>query len=317
MHASAPQTADRPEPQLPAAADCVPNSARTGEWVIIQRNPRSGAGAARRALRHLVRGLHVAGYRVQMFRDRDRMRRWLERCEDRTQIRCLVAAGGDGTVADVINRFPGWPVAILPAGTENLLARHFQIPKDGRAVARLIVNGRRKVLDVCSLEGRRFVLMASAGVDARIVHEVHARRSGHITRFSYVKPIWNSLQNYPYPQLRVWLDDASEPLEARELLVSNLPAYALGLKFAADADGSDGLLNVRLLRYGSAFQMVRYLYNVIVGKLENLPDVVSTTARRIRIEADAPVPVQIDGDPAGETPAEIRILPAALTLFIP
>lgn len=286
-------------------------------FVVIQRNPRSGAGSPRRRLLELICTLRGAGFAVRMFRDRDRMRRWLENPQHRSRLCCLVAAGGDGTVADLFNHYPGVPLAILPSGTENLLARYLGIPKCGHAVGQLIVAGQTRTFDLCEMGGRRFALMASAGFDAAVVHQLHASRKGHITHLSYFQPIWRVLRTYGYPELHVWVDEATQPIPARFVVICNLPAYALKLKFAGAADGSDGRLEVRLFQRGSAFQMLRYLFKVFCGKHEQLPDVVCLSGRRIRLQAVVPVPVQTDGDPAGTTPVEISLLPAALTLFVP
>ena len=286
-------------------------------YVVIQRNPRSGAGSPKRRLLELITELRRSGFRVRMFRHRDRLREWIEKPQHRAALKCLVAAGGDGTVADLFNRFPGVPLAVLPSGTENLLAKYLGIPKCGVTVARMIVNGESKTFDLCQMGERRFAIMASIGFDAAVVHQLHAARHGHITHFSYFQPIWQTLRTYAYPELRVWVDDAAEPVSARMAVICNLPAYALGMKFAASADGSDGSLEVRLFQRGSAFQMLRYLFKVLTGKHELLSDVISLSGRRIRLEGAATVPVQIDGDPAGTTPVEISLLPSALTLFIP
>jgi len=96
-----------------------------------------------------------------------------------------------------------------------------------------------------------------------------------------------------------------------------LPKYALGLPLAADALSDDGLLDLRLFERPSAFQMIRYLYKVARREHETLPDVRVGRFRRVRIGSKIPVPIQCDGDPAGWTPAEISILPGALSLFVP
>ena len=82
--------------------------------VVIQRNPRSGSGAGRKELLRLVRALRRADYRVRMFRSREKLDARLSIPECQQILRCIVAAGGDGTVADIANRHPGCPIAILP-----------------------------------------------------------------------------------------------------------------------------------------------------------------------------------------------------------
>jgi diacylglycerol kinase family enzyme len=280
----------------------------------------------------LIRELRACGLRPRLFRNRERMARWLAVPDHRAQVLCLVAAGGDGTVNDLVNRFPGLPLAILPMGTENLLARYLDVPHSGAELARLIAGGERRRLDLGLLEpvsdgseppdtvasrGRRFVLMLSAGFDADVVQRVHSARRGNISHGTYLQPILESLRTYDYPELQVTIDDESVPHTARLVEVVNLPAYALGLPVASGARGDDSRLDLRLFERGAAFQMIRYLCNVAMGTHEQLPDVQSLTAKRIRIDAERPVPLQADGDPVGYTPVEILLLPGALEVFAP
>ncbi len=295
-------------------------------WVAIQRNPMSGAGSQRETLLQLIRELHRHEIVPRVFADRAQLARWIQDPQKRGRLRCIVAAGGDGTAADVFNRYPDIPVALLPMGTENLLSRCLGIECSGEVVGRMIAENRRRRLDLCELNHlsadpssirQRFAVVASAGFDADIIHRAHAARTGHITRLAYLQPICDTVQNYPYPPMRVWLDDATEPHVCRFVVVMNLPAYALGLPIAAQAQGDDGWLDVRLFEGGSLLQMLRYFTATIVRQHEGLSDVVSVRARRIRIESDVAVPMQVDGDPAGFTPAEIRILPGALDVYSP
>ena len=252
-----------------------------------------------------------------MFKSRDRLQAWLERPEIREHLACIVAAGGDGTAADVFNRHPGVRVALLPLGTENLLARFLEIPASGRNLARLIAQGAVRALDLCQLGDRRFALMASVGFDADVIQRLHSSRRGPISHFSYLQPILDSLRKYEYPEFRIWVDDAAAPLSARLAVIVNLPAYALGLPMASCAAGDDGLLDLRLFRHGSAFQMLRYFCNLALGKHETLEDVETLQCRGVRIESDEPVPIQIDGDPAGSTPVEMCVLPGVLEVVVP
>jgi diacylglycerol kinase (ATP) len=265
----------------------------------------------------LVRELRRHGFRVRMFKHRERLAQWVADPDNRRQLTCIVAAGGDGTVADVFNRHPGVRLAILPLGTENLMARFLGISGSGVDVARLIARGKVRVLDLCQMGQRRFALMASAGFDADVVQRLHNSRRGNISRLSYVQPILESVRKYEYPEIRLWVDDAPLPAFARMAFIVNIPIYALGLSVARTARGDDGTLDVRLFGRGSAFQMVRYLCNLALGTHEQLPDVESLAGRRVRIESDVPVPIQVDGDPAGFTPAEIRVLPGALEVLAP
>jgi diacylglycerol kinase family enzyme len=285
-------------------------------WVAIQRNPLSGSGR-RRPLLEFMASLRRRGLRPRLYSDRGRLDRALSNPELRPMLHGVVAAGGDGTVLDLINRHPGVPVGILPLGTENLLARQFRIPRDGAGAAAVVAHGRLQPLDLGRIGARRFAIMASFGFDAEVIHRAHARRSGHITRMHYFQPICSALRSYKYPEIRVFADDGPQPVAGKLVIVANLPAYALRLGLAPTARGDDGLLDVRVFQRGSTFDMLRYVWLVAMGRHETLPDVTSLRVRRIRLDSYVPIPVQADGDPAGYTPSEITVEPAAAQLFVP
>jgi diacylglycerol kinase (ATP) len=294
-------------------------------WVAIQRNPTSGGGAGRAELLAMCRRFVQLGIRPRLFSRRDRLSERLGRPDSRQGLVGLIAAGGDGTVGDLVNRFPDLPLAVLPLGTENLLAKYLGIPADGRLVAELVARGETRRIDVGLVNGRRFLLMMTAGFDAEVIRRCHESRRGNILKWSYIQPILETLRSYRYPQLRVEVADGeiaptgslSASLRGPLVVLANLPAYALGLPLADSAVGDDGLLDLRLFQQPSAFQMARYLYKVTRRQHENLPDVDVGRVRRVRIESDVPVPVQCDGDPVGWTPVDVSVLPRALTLFAP
>ena len=235
----------------------------------------------------------------------------------RDELKCIVAAGGDGTVGDVMNRFPDTPIAILPLGTENLLARYLEIPPSGAALADIIAAGTTRRYDLGLAGNRRFILMASVGIDADVVHRLDAKRTGNITRFNYVQTIFESIRKYQYPELQLHFDEGIEPVTAKFAFMMNLPCYGFGLPIAKSAIGDDGQLDLRLFRSGSLFHLLKYSFNVFLRRHEQLADVQSIQSNRIRITSEVPAPIQIDGDPAGWTPVEIQLLPRALEVFVP
>ena len=286
-------------------------------WVAIQRNPKSGSGGARRELLDLVLNLRRLGLRPRIFTRRERLAAALADPARRKSLHCIVSAGGDGTFRDLINRYPGVRLALFPLGTENLVARFLKIPKRGCQVAEIIAANYVTRFDLGLFGDHRFAVMASAGFDADVMHRAHARRTGHISRWSYLQPIADSLRRYAYPEIRVFVNETQIAATCRLAVLVNFPAYALGLNMAHGATGDDGLFDVRLLEQGTAFQMWRYFFNLMCGRLERLPDVKSVTATRVRWESDVPVPIQVDGDPAGWTPAEFSILPGAVEIIVP
>ncbi|MCR9202903.1 MAG: acylglycerol kinase family protein, partial [Planctomycetaceae bacterium] len=109
--------------------------------VVIQRNPTSGSGRGRHDLTALIRSLKSHHLQVRLFASRERLDEYVRDPGIATRIRCLVAAGGDGTIGSLVNRHASFPVATLPLGTENLVARFLKIGRHGDRLADLIERG--------------------------------------------------------------------------------------------------------------------------------------------------------------------------------
>lgn len=293
------------------------NSTVEQPWVAIQRNPRSGAGLQTKPIRSLIAELRRLGIRPRLYSKRDELDKAVNDPIARESLKGIVAAGGDGTLLDVMNRHPNIPIAILPLGTENLCAKYLGMKRDGKEIANVVAEGETVRFDVGRLGTQRFMVMASVGFDAAVIHSVHAARKGHISRWTYLKPISVCLAKYRYPKVKVFIDDDPEPTIGSLVVIANLPSYALGLKVASSARGDDGLLDVRVMQRGSVFHMFRYLGLIYYRWHEQVRDVISLKGKRIRIESEEPVPIQIDGDPAGFTPVEINVETNVGELFVP
>ena len=291
--------------------------------VPIKCNPISGSGSGREEIQRLTQKLEEHGFTGRLFSEREELSEFASDPSNRQAIRAIVAAGGDGTVGDLINRHPEFPISILPLGTENLLAKHFGLMRDGALVADVIAEGFTVQRDLGVLKvadsqsDRRFAVMASFGIDADVVHRTDAQRTGRITKWNYFQPMLEAFRTYNYPELRLYVDDAAEPVVTNLLIAVNLPAYALGLPVAAAADGSDGLLDLRLFHGASALQTLRHGLFLALNQHEQMSDVECMQARRVRIESDAPVPAQVDGDPAGTTPASLEVYTSAFSILVP
>ena len=185
-----------------------------------------------------------------------------------------MAVGGDGTVAALINERPEVPIAVMPAGTENLFARHFGFARNSSRAAARIAWGRSEPLDLGLFDGRRFALMAGFGFDADVVSRHHAARLGRAGqlrtthRAAYVEPVLRSSFGYRFPPLTLTLegvDGAEETLVGTTAFVFNLPRYALGLPFAPSAQGDDGWLDLVVFRDPGPFRALHYLWLVVRG----------------------------------------------------
>ena len=287
--------------------------------VVIQRNPRSGSGAGRKELLVLIRELRTAGYHVRMFRSRQMLDAWLSVPENLKKLRCIVAAGGDGTVADVAHRHPGSPIAVLPLGTENLLAKYLELPRCGRTLAAVIASGRIRLFDSATANGRRFLLMLSVGVDGDIVQAIHQARKGNILRIGYVVPTLRAFFSSRPQLIHASTPDALHTATGTHIIVTNIPRYGFALKFAPEAIPDDGLLNVRIYHGATRWQIFRHAIRLKLGLPIYGSEFTKFTATRVTLEAvnDSRFPgVQADGDPCSALPVHVVIEPVSLCLLV-
>lgn len=288
-------------------------------WVFIQRNPKSGSGRGRDELLQLCRGLKARGFRVRMFDDRRRLDQRVSRSHP-NDVRCLVAAGGDGTVADVASRHPQLPIAILPLGTENLLARYLAFPRRGRELAEVIADGRSAVLDTVMAGDQRFLIMLSSGIDADVVHAIHAARTGHIRRIGYLWPTLRAFLLSRPQRLRVVSADGGQEIRGSHIIVSNGPVYGFGLPFNPDARMDDGLLDVRAFTGTTRWQVFWHAVRLKLGFAERTSEVLRFRSSSVVLtsdSADDSARTQVDGDPGPGLPVTITIEPRSLRMIVP
>jgi len=286
------------------------------------------------------------GLAAQVFTNLDEITAAARDAHAAGRLRAVVAAGGDGTLAELVNRTPAdTPLAVFPLGTANLMAGYLGLDARPDRFASMLAAGRSIRLDAAlgrvaapphsasslksqasnlSPAARVFLIMAGVGFDAAVVDRLHSRRSGHIRMWNYAKPIWDCVRNYQYPPLRCEcaLADRDAPaatvaFDARWLFVQNLPSYAGGLQFAPHANPRDGLLDVCAFERGGCWHGLRYLAFALAGGQRRLKDCRMLRVARIRVEANGSAGVQFDGDPAGQLPLEIESLPARARMLVP
>lgn len=293
--------------------------------VLIAVNPNAGLRNRQGMADELRRYLEDVGLRTEQVGSIDDLAAEVTARLSEGTLRAVVAAGGDGTLSLIANRTPpGTPLVILPLGTENLLAKYLELTADPQQLCRTIAAGCAVQLDAGQAGDRIFTLMAGCGFDAEVVRRLHRRRTGHIHHLSYAKPILDSIRKYEYPELRVRYvpeeaDAGEQPtaeIAARWVFVVNLPRYAGGLSFAPQASGTDGLLDVCTFKGGSLWNGLVYLSGVMLGQHEAMEDFARVKTRRLTVTASGPAPYQLDGDPGGDLPVEIRALPQRLTLLV-
>jgi len=227
------------------------------------------------------------------------------------QFDLIIASGGDGTISEVVQGLAGKnkPIAILPTGTENLLAKELKIRSSVDALIAALKMGKEHNFDVAKVNGRHFLLISGVGFDAEVLHHLIRLRSSNITHLTYFWPIWRTFWEHRFPPVSVWVDDEQVFDNQRGLVfVSNINRYSIGLRICMHARFDDGLLDVCVYPCDHQWPLLRHAWNTTFKKHLNDTSVIYRQGRHIRVESPQHVPFHTDGDPAGYLPAEYSVM---------
>jgi YegS/Rv2252/BmrU family lipid kinase len=288
--------------------------------VAVFANPIAGRGRGRATAELLRQGLEAAGIRAQPMDD--------PASDDRlAAVDAIIVIGGDGTLRaalrrclQALNRVP--PILLIPLGTANLMGRHLGIrwraSEFVRRAMRSIQAGKISWLDAGLANDQIFLAIAGVGMDASIVHAMHQVRRGPIGYATYIVPTALAMAKYAYTPLSVILDETEIfPSAPAMAFVANIPEYGTGFPLAPDARPDDGLLDVCVIPIDSPVEAVRKLLQTVAGQHVLAEGVVYGRGKNIQIDSPIPLPIQLDGDPGGYTPARIGLLPVRVPFIVP
>jgi diacylglycerol kinase (ATP) len=231
----------------------------------------------------------------------------------------VVAAGGDGTVNEVVNGLIGTHVAlaVLPIGTVNIWARELGLPMDLRRVANAFLTAHLEQIDVGKAGERYFLLMAGVGFDGAVTAKINHKEKKRFGVFAYVK---QTLQlAWCYQGVRSYICVDGKRVRGRILLVviGNSQLYGGVVKLTAHAIVNDGLLDVCVIKGHSMLVAPLRLLSVFTRRYNRDPKVVYYRAQRVEIKGKKLLPVQVDGDYLGTTPMNFEVVPQSLRVLIP
>jgi YegS/Rv2252/BmrU family lipid kinase len=228
--------------------------------------------------------------------------------------------GGDGTVQRCIDVVAGSNVAlaILPAGTANLLTTNLDIPQDIEQGVAIGLRGDRRKLDVGRFNGERFGVMAGAGFDASMIQEADGGLKARLGRVAYVWTGSKSLRGKPF-RAKIAIDGTSWYSGAAScILVGNVGRLFGGVEVFQDARPDDGRLEIGVVNADGITDWVRTLARTAVGQADKSPLVRATSAKKIKVELDRKVLYEIDGgDRVKVKSFKIKVEPKAVTVCVP
>lgn len=231
----------------------------------------------------------------------------------------VIAAGGDGTINEIINGLAGTRTALgaLPIGTMNVWIRELGLPLQPRAAAEALLRARIRPIDLGRAGDRYFLLMAGIGFDAAVVNEVRSRDKRAFGALAYVLRALDLATRFRGVRVRLTVDGKLLRRRALLIVLGNSQLYAGVMKITARASIDDGLLDLCFIKGSSLIEAPLRLLSIFLQRHTLDSKIEYHRARSIRIEARTRLPVQVDGDYIGHTPITIEAIPGALYALLP
>jgi len=232
----------------------------------------------------------------------------------------LFVWGGDGTVQRVVDAVAGSgaTLAVLPAGTANLLARNLGIPIDLNGAVEVGLHGDRRKLDTGSVNGEHFAVMSGVGLDAFMIK---AADSGLKDRFGRVAYVWTGAKALRRGRTKATIKvDGAVWFKGKTscVLVGNIQKVLGGITFFDAAEPDDGVLDVGVITAKGSVEWARALSRVAVGKAAKSPFIQVSTGKKISVTLASAVPYELDG---GDRPKSNKLRfvvhPASITVCVP
>jgi len=231
----------------------------------------------------------------------------------------VVAAGGDGTCGEVANGIVGTSarLGVLPLGTGNDFARCAGISENLQIAVENLFTGQPRRIDLGSVAGRYFINVAGCGFDAAVARRVNQGFGFLHGTAAYVAAVFETILTFKPVSMRIIIDNEEQNLHALLCTVANTSSYGGGMRIAPYARIDDGLLDVCMVKAVSKLEFARVFPRVFSGTHVAHPCFLMHVARQIRVDSTPPVPVLVDGDVVGTTPADFRVHPGAIEVILP
>ncbi len=290
---------------------------------FVVLNPFAGSGSPDRALHIVQCHLDRAGwsYQIQEASEPQAIRKAVTAAVEHGADLCI-AAGGDGTISRVASALVNTavPLAILPTGTGNVLARDLGIPVALEDALRLVSGVHQvRAIDAMAVFERYLFIAVGVGVSGQVMRDTGQAEKRRFGRMAYLWTGFRELLGLQPRTFRLRIDGQRHHFRAAEVMVANLgavgePAIRWGPQVCVD----DGLVDVCVVRARSALDLVRIAGSVLLGRQRSEPNLRFLRAQRqVHIATGVPLPVQGDGDFIGHTPVRIRVVPSALQVIVP
>jgi diacylglycerol kinase (ATP) len=237
--------------------------------------------------------------------------------------RTLIAAGGDGTLTEVVNGLAGWfdqvQLGIIPLGTANDLSKVLKIPSDLEGALAVVTAGRTKAIDLikASFTPPRYIINAiTGGVSTKIAESLDTQTKTRWGGWSYLKQGLLALKDIERFKVGIEINGERIESETTALIIAN-GRYAGGLHLVPDASLEDTKLDLAVVTATSLTEVTKLAYQAILQQQLQSEHVIYRRALRISLESQPEMGLISDGEEVGKTPATFEVVPRVLKVLVP
>jgi diacylglycerol kinase (ATP) len=233
------------------------------------------------------------------------------------EVERVIVAGGDGSLSAAVQGLVdlGLPLAILPLGTANNFARSIGLPLDLPAAIAVAAGPSRRLVDLGRVNGRWFCTTASIGLSVQITEELSPESKRRWGPVAYALTAIKVLRrSHPFHADIRW-EGGTRHTRTVQIVVGNGPHYGAALTVAPDATVDDARLDLYSLEVNHWWELLKLAPFLKTGTHVHRPEVEALKARALEVHTRTPMPIDIDGELGGETPARFEVVPKALEVF--
>jgi YegS/Rv2252/BmrU family lipid kinase len=286
---------------------------------LLILNPRAGGRERALSVERIRAAMTEVGWQLDVVETKatgDATRLAADAAQAGRQV--VLVGGGDGTMNEVIQGLAGTETAVgaIPLGTMNVWVRELGLALDPADAVRQLLTGDVRRIDLGRVNERYFLLMAGLGFDAWAVQAVQGPAKRRFGPVAFLAAGAAKALSTRGVRLRLRADRETFETNAALVTVGNTRLWAGAVQITHRATAADGLLDVCIFPGRSLLTKLRHLLLVFIRRHEDDPEVIYLQARQLHIAARPPIPLQVDGEPFGTTPARIEIVPGALRALV-
>ncbi|MDQ0351880.1 diacylglycerol kinase (ATP) [Alkalibacillus filiformis] len=285
-------------------------------------NPTSGREAMKKALPDVLIRLEQAGYEASAHATTG------EGCAaDAAALACerqfdlIIAAGGDGTVNEVVDGMAKQPyrpkLGIIPMGTTNDFARALKVPRDVEQAMDIIIDGQAKKLDIGKVNGHHFMNIAGGGKITELTYEVPSKLKTALGQLAYYLKGVEMLPSIRPTHARIEYDGEVFEGDMMLFLVANTNSIGGFEKLAPNAELNDGYFDLLILKSTNIAEFVMLANKALKGNHIHDDNIIYTHAKKVTVEAEEDVQVNLDGEYGGKLPGTFENLYQHIEFLLP